>query len=88
MAYCATLPWIGPITKYHLAKNFGGDWAKPGVHLPRLANAEECSPQDPCERLARESGYRAATVDLILLRACADGVIDSRRSQADTLANG
>ena len=76
--YLATLPWVGPITKYHLAKNFGGDFAKPDVHLNRLADAENVSAQELCERLGRESGYRAATIDLILWRACADGIIDSR----------
>ncbi|GAB5351625.1 hypothetical protein [Qipengyuania sp. 483] len=38
--FCATLPWTGPITKFHLAKNFGADVAKPDVHLNRLASAE------------------------------------------------
>lgn len=76
--FCATLPWVGPITKFHLAKNLGADVAKPDVHLNRLAEPEGVSAQELCERLARETGYRAATVDLILWRACADGIIYSR----------
>ena len=75
--FLATLPWIGPITKLHLAKNFGGNFAKPDVHLNRLAEAEGCTAQELCERLGRKSGYRAATVDLILWRACADRIINS-----------
>lgn len=78
VAFCATLPFTGEVTKYHLARNLGGDFAKPDVHLNRLAEAEGTNAQELCERLARESGYRAATIDLILWRACADGIIDSR----------
>lgn len=78
LAFCESLPWIGGITKYHLAKNFGADVAKPDVHLQRLADREGCTAQALCERLARESGFRVATVDTLLWRACANGVIDSR----------
>lgn len=35
--YLETLPWIGPITKYHLARNLGIDVAKPDRHLKRIA---------------------------------------------------
>ena len=77
VTFLQTLSWIGPITKFHLAKNFGGDFAKPDVHLNRLADAEGTTAQALCERLAAETGYRAATVDLILWRACADGIISS-----------
>lgn len=78
IAFCATLPWIGNITKYHLAKNFGADVAKPDVHLQRLADLEGISAQDLCESLAIITGHRVATVDLILWRACAEGILDSR----------
>ena len=78
LAACEALPWIGGITKYHLAKNFGADVAKPDVHLQRLADQHGCTPQALCDRLAAETGYRAATIDTVLWRACAEGVIDSR----------
>lgn len=78
MAFLESLPWIGGITKYHLAKNFGVDVAKPDVHLQRLADREACTAQDLCERLAAETGWRVATVDTLLWRACANGVMDSR----------
>ena len=78
LAFCESLPFIGGITKYHLAKNFGADVAKPDVHLQRLADWEGTTPQALCDRLAKESGYRASTVDLILWRACAIGLINSR----------
>ncbi len=76
--FCEGLPWVGPVTKYHLAKNLGADVAKPDVHLNRLAEPEGVTAQKLCERLAQETGYRAATIDLILWRACADGIIHSR----------
>ena len=78
IAFCETLPWIGPITKFHLAKNLGSNVAKPDVHMLRLAKLSGTTAQELCERLSRETGYRAATIDLILWRACADGIIHSR----------
>jgi hypothetical protein len=78
LAFCESLPWIGGITKYHLAKNFGADVAKPDVHLQRLADHAGCSAQELCDRLASATGYRAATVDVVLWRACAIGVLQSR----------
>lgn len=82
VAFCETLPWIGGITKYHLAKNFGVQVAKPDVHLQRLADSEGCTPQALCERLAQESGFKVATVDVLLWRACAVGIINSRAASA------
>lgn len=76
--FCQTIPWVGGITKYHLAKNFGAQVAKPDVHLQRLADRENTSSQALCERLAGVSGYKVATIDLLLWRACATGIIDSR----------
>lgn len=78
LAFLEGLPWIGGITKYHLAKNFGADVAKPDVHLQRLADREGCSAQALCERLAGETGLRVAAVDTVLWRACANGIINSR----------
>lgn len=77
VAYCAELPWIGPVTKFHLAKNLGLDFAKPDVHLLRLATAERTTVVDLCERLAGQTGYRVTTIDSVLWRACADGYLDS-----------
>lgn len=78
VAFCGSLPWVGSITKYHLAKNFGADVAKPDRHLQRLADAEGTTPAALCARLAAATGLRIATVDLILWRACAIGLIDSK----------
>lgn len=83
--FCASLPWIGGITKYHLAKNFGADVAKPDVHLQRLADREGVTAQALCERLAAATGYRTATVDVLLWRACANGIINSRTGEIATV---
>ena len=77
LAFCETLPHIGGITKYHLAKNFGLPFAKPDVHLKRIADLEGTTAQELCARLAEATGYRVATVDLVIWRACASGVYDS-----------
>lgn len=84
LSFLESLPWIGGITKYHLAKNFGVDVAKPDVHLQRLADQEGVTAQQLCERLAAESGHRVATVDLVLWRACAIGLINSRTGEIRT----
>jgi hypothetical protein len=81
LAFVAELPWIGGITKYHVAKNFGMQVAKPDVHLQRLADREGCSPQQLCERLAGATGLSVAAVDVVLWRACASGVINSRTGE-------
>lgn len=75
VAWCEALPWIGQITKYHLAKNLGVDCAKPDRWLVRLADAEGETVDGLCARLAREVGDRIATVDVVLWRACAVGVL-------------
>ncbi len=76
------LPWIGAVTKHHLAKNLGIDTAKPDVHMERLARQERTTTAELCQRLARLTGYRVATIDSILWRACADGLLNSRVYEA------
>lgn len=77
LAYLETLPWIGAITKYHVAKNFGLQYAKPDVHLQRLANTFQTTPQALCEQLGAEHGLKVATVDTLLWRAAAIGALDT-----------
>ncbi len=83
LAYCHTLPFIGDITKHHLAKNLGLDTIKPDVHLMRLARAERVSPVALCARLAYQTGYRQSTIDSILWRACADRYLVSNIYEAE-----
>lgn len=76
--WAETLPWIGKITAYHVAKNFGAQVAKPDVHLRRLADIEKTTPQMLCERLARETGHKVVVIDTVLWRACATGLMNSK----------
>ena len=78
LAFCRGLPFIGPVTQYHLAKNLGVDTAKPDLHLARLAERDGLDPHVLCARIAAKTGYRVATVDTILWRACVEGLINSR----------
>ena len=80
--FLGELPWIGPVTRHHLAKNLGADTAKPDVHLERLARRDKTTTQTLCRRLARQTGYRVATIDTILWRACADGLLNSAMYEA------
>lgn len=64
------LPFIGPITSWHLAKNLGVDVAKNDRHLERLA--KHCGYFDAqalCDFLADRTGETRAVVDLILWRS-------------------
>ena len=67
--WLASLPWIGQITKWHLARNLGVDCCKPDRHLMRLGEAFGMSPTCLCEQLATLSGDRIGTVDVVLWRA-------------------
>lgn len=69
LTYLQSLPWIGKITKYHLAKNLGMDCCKPDRHLVRIANKGNETPESLCKRLSEETGDRVATVDLVIWRA-------------------
>lgn len=73
--WCETLPWIGGITKWHLAKNYGHDCAKPDRHLVRIAGEE--GPHALCARLAAETGDRIATVDVVIWRAANLGLLSA-----------
>jgi hypothetical protein len=65
------LPWIGEITKYHLARNMGLDCVKPDRHMVRLA--ETWKFKDPavmCNYLATVNNERIGVIDVILWRYC------------------
>ncbi|PCI11625.1 hypothetical protein COB72_00305 [bacterium] len=63
------LPYIGPVTRYHLAKNLGMDVVKPDRHLIRIAqSAGYSTPQSMCEAIANITGDRLCTIDVVLWR--------------------
>lgn len=80
LEFLRALPWIGAITCWHLAKNYGLDVAKPDRHLVRIAGGEGVHAM--CDRLASESGDRVATVDLVIWRAANLGLIPISRASA------
>jgi len=75
LEYLAKLPYIGPITKYHLAKNLGLDVVKPDRHLVRIATEKKTTPEALCRALADDTGYRISTVDLIIWRSANLGYV-------------
>jgi hypothetical protein len=75
LSYLETLPFIGTITKYHLAKNLGEDVVKPDRHLIRIAKNEGKTPDQLCSELASQMGCKKATVDIIIWRAANLGFI-------------
>jgi hypothetical protein len=67
--FIRTLPYIGPVTSYHLAKNLGLPVAKPDRHLVRIAKA--CgyeSVQALCADVGHIIGDTVAVVDLVFWR--------------------
>ena len=69
LEYLETLPHIGPITKYHLAKNLGIQVAKPDRHLVRLAKHFDFkTAQELCEFISKHVGDNIITVDVVLWR--------------------
>jgi hypothetical protein len=63
------LPYIGPVTAYHLAKNLGLPVAKPDRHLQRLA-VSLCYPDAHalCREIAAITGDPPQVVDLVFWR--------------------
>lgn len=71
-----SLPMIGKITKYHLARNLGMDVAKPDVHLVRLMNRFQFDDvQEMCRFVADITDDRIGTVDVVLWRAANLGFV-------------
>ena len=63
------LPFIGPVTQFHLAKNIGLDVVKPDRHLVRIAHAAGfAEPASMCRLVADATGDRIATVDIVFWR--------------------
>lgn len=63
------LPYIGPVTAVHLAKNLGFDLAKPDRHLVRLQKRFGFhGVGDMCEHLSSATGDAVRVVDLVLWR--------------------
>jgi len=86
IAFLDTLPMIGPVTRYHLARNLGIDCVKPDRHLVRLAAAfgygssEKVNDQIEivnrmCKDIQQDLGSgpfeeRLGVIDVVLWRYC------------------
>lgn len=67
-----SLPFIGPVTRYHLAKNIGLPFAKPDRHLVRLANsAGYTDVQRFCRDISVYANDSIPVVDIVLWRFAA-----------------
>lgn len=63
------LPFIGPVTSKHLAKNLGVQIAKPDRHLLRIATAlNYLSVDNLCEDIAKITQHPVSVIDLVLWR--------------------
>ncbi|AQQ05678.1 hypothetical protein B0E33_20650 [Roseibium algicola] len=66
-------PFIGPVTVWHLAKNFGFNLAKPDRHLIRIAQHFGFeNPHAFCSAIAEVRGDPVKVVDLVIWRFLAD----------------
>jgi hypothetical protein len=70
LEYLDSLPWIGPVTRYHLARNLGVDIAKPDRHLVRIATllGFNGDVQAFCAAIQPFTTDRLGTIDLIFWR--------------------
>lgn len=67
--FIQTLPFMGPATSYHLAKNIGLEMVKPDRHLIRVAAATGYeSPRRLCEDISELVGDRISVIDLVIWR--------------------
>jgi hypothetical protein len=68
------LPFIGPITVWHLAKNLGFRVAKPDRHLARLSGSLGfADAHELCQAVSKSVCEGINVVDLVLWRYAADG---------------
>lgn len=69
LEFISDLPFMGPITSLHLAKNLGLPVVKPDRHLTRIAERAGCkSVQELCESIANTVGDALPVIDLVIWR--------------------
>lgn len=67
--YLEEFPFIGPVTKYHLAKNIGLLYSKPDRHLVRISDLLGYnSPRILCEAISKLTSEKISVVDLVIWR--------------------
>jgi hypothetical protein len=86
--FLCSLPYVGPVTWRHLAKNLGARVAKPDRHLVRIAQATARPSVDLlCEEISAWLGEPVPVVDVVLWRW---SVLNSpcRRKACDPVLHG
>jgi hypothetical protein len=73
--YLSSLPWIGEVTKFHLARNLGVNTVKPDRHLVRISNLFDVEPAYLCQDLSNKTGEKVGVVDFVLWSAGNQGLI-------------
>lgn len=69
VSFLQTLPYIGSVTAFHLAKNLGLPVVKPDRHMQRIARAAGFgSPHELCEVIVDRVGDPIQVVDVVLWR--------------------
>ncbi|MEK6154593.1 hypothetical protein WIW50_15085 [Flavobacteriaceae bacterium 3-367] len=69
LAYITRLPFMGPATGYHFAKNIGLDVTKPDRHLIRIAsNLGYNCPHKLCLDISEVTDEKLSVIDLVLWR--------------------
>lgn len=83
--FLRSLPYVGPVTWKHLAKNLGVQVAKPDRHLVRLAqHLGRPSVDALCVEIAGHVGDPVSVVDVVLWRWC----VESSRGRSSEAALG
>ncbi len=69
LLFLKNLPHIGDITKYHLARNLGLNYAKPDRHLVRIANHFNYNDvQKFCKKISDLTNEKIGVVDIVFWR--------------------
>jgi hypothetical protein len=79
--FLQTLPYIGPVTSFHLAKNIGIPCVKPDRHLVRLSQRFGAkSAHDLCEAVRSIVGDPLQVIDVVFWRYC---TLDKAQRRSD-----
>lgn len=88
LQYLQTLPEIGKVTKYHLARNIGLDVVNPNRHLTRLAEVAGTTPEELCRSVAKAIGERVGVVDYVFYQWCVWAGLDEVAETARAICTG
>ncbi len=66
ISFLGNLPWVGKITKYHMAKYLGVDCIKPDLHMERIAEPEGVTPDELGREIQKMTGDTLAVIDTVL----------------------